>query len=94
MATNTLLEKDAYQRTLFHQAHHHDYTAVKLHCTDTGEVVMVSRAVLLYYPVFCGMDTLDEIFLPGVSKEDLEAITSLPVSDSRFDYCSAQMKPT
>jgi hypothetical protein len=45
----------------------------------------VNRAILLLYPVFCGMDTLEEIFLPGVSKEDLVTITTLPVSDSRFE---------
>ena len=35
--------------------------------------------------MFCGMDTLEEIFLPEVSKEDLVTITTLPVSDSRFE---------
>ena len=52
----------------------------------------MNRAILLLYPVFCGMDTMEEIFLPGVSREDLVTITTLPVSDSRFDSCISKLK--
>ena len=55
-----------------------DSNIVTVHCTDTGETVSVSRTALLFYPVFCGMEQLEEVYIPGVSLADLETVKSFP----------------
>jgi hypothetical protein len=66
-----------------HQAHHQEYGTVNLHL-DSGKVLRVNKAVLLLYPVFCGLEDMEDLFLPGVSREDLLPVFSLPLSDFRF----------
>ena len=62
-----------------------DSNLVKIHCTDTGETVSASVTALLFYPLFCGMEQMEEIFIPGVSREEVELLLALPLTDtSRF----------
>ena len=62
-----------------------DSNMVKIHCTDTGETVSSSVTALLFYPLFCGMEQMEEVFIPGVSREEVELLLALPLSDtSRF----------
>ena len=59
-----------------------DSNSVVIHCTDSGETMRVTRTSLLFFPVFCGMEHLREIFIPGVSREDVELLITLPLTDT------------
>ena len=51
---------------------------VRLHCSDTGEVTTMTRDRLMVYPVFAGMDILEDVYIPGVSLADLELVKTFP----------------
>ena len=55
---------------------------VKLVSSDSGDEVSVSREVLLLYPLFCGMDHMEEILIPDATLKELEMIAALPVNDT------------
>ena len=51
---------------------------VRLHCSDTGEVTTMARDRLMVYPVFGGMDILEDVYIPGVTLADLDLIKTFP----------------
>ena len=64
-----------------------DSNIVNLHVTDTDEIMTVTRSVLLFFPVFCGLEYLDDVYIPGVSRQELEILTALPLTDiNRFGW--------
>ena len=43
------------------------------------------RDKLIVYPVFCGMDILEDVYIPGIKLDDLQFVKTFPFSeDSRF----------